>query len=273
VGDAVKLSRPPDLDPHMAAPDRAFRRPLVCEFVGLPGAGKTSAAANIVQQLRARGSPCGERRSLGRGTGSRVLSRIRKTGFQLTHLRHFMSALWFGMSVRPPAAVSVPRAYRVANWAVGLSRVRHHGFNPVILDQGIVQELWSVTLTGSRWSQSAMERVLKGILREANLFLVLVYLDVGVDVAAERIRRRPPSTSRFDRLDPPQAKRLLTSREATLKRLFDQVVTATAAPWCRVDGERSIEDVSAEVIAFLDSVAEPCPDHPRPRPPQWRFAQ
>jgi thymidylate kinase len=269
----VRLSRPPALDPHVAEPARAFQRPLVCEFVGLPGAGKTSAAVNIVQQLRARGSPCGERRSLGRGTGGRVLSRIRKTEFHLTHLRHLMSALRFGMSVRPPAAASVARAYRVANWAVGLSRVRHHGFDPVILDQGVVQELWSVTLTGSHWSQNAMERVLRGILREADLFLVLVYLDVGVDVAAERIRRRPPSTSRFDRLALSQAKRLMTSREPTLKRLFDQVVTATAAPWCRVNGERAIEDVGAEVIAFLDSVAETRPDRPRPSPPHWRIAQ
>jgi hypothetical protein len=161
----------------------------------------------------------------------------------------------------------------VANWVVALSRIRHYGFDPVILDQGIVQDLWSVTLTGSRWSQGAMERVLKGILRDANLFLVLVFLDIGVDVAAERIRRRPPSTSRFDHLDPPQAKRLLASRETTLKRLFDQAVTATAAPWCRIDGERALGDVSAEVIAFLDSVAETGPDHPPPKPPHERIAQ
>jgi hypothetical protein len=177
------------------------------------------------------------------------------------------------MSVRPLDAVSVLHAYRVANWAVGLSRVRHYGFDPVILDQGILQDLWSATLAGSRWSQGAMERVLRGILRDANLSLVLVFLDIGVDVAAERIRRRPPSTSRFDRLDPAQAERLLASREVTLKRLFDQAVTATAAPWCRIDGERALEDVSAEVIAFLDSVAETGPNHRRPKPPRWRMGQ
>lgn len=269
----MSRSRLPDLDPHVTAPDRAVRRPVVCEFVGLPGAGKTSAAASVVQQLRARGSPCGERRSLGRGTAGPVLSRIRNTGFHLTHSRHLLSALRFGMSVRPVGAVSVPHAYRVANWAVALNRVRRYGFDPVILDQGILQELWSVTLAGSRWSQSAMERVLRGILREASLSLVLVFLDIGIDAAAERIRRRPPTTSRFDRLDPPQAKRLLASREVTLKRLFDQAVTATAAPWCRIDGERALEDVSAEVIAFLDSVATTGPNHRRPQPPRWGMGQ
>jgi hypothetical protein len=40
-----------------------------------------------------------------------------------------------------------------------------------------------------------------------------------------------------------------------------------------VDGERALEDVSAEVIAFLDSIAERRPAYARLSPAEARIAQ
>jgi hypothetical protein len=253
------MSQPIQPDSLGANAYRGVRRPLVCELVGLPGAGKTSAAARIVQQMRAGGCSCGDRPSLGRGRRSRALSQIRKAEFHLTHPRHLAAALRFGLSVHPLNIASVSRAYRVSNWAYGLSRARNRGFERVILDQGIVQELWSVTLTGSRWSPRALDAVLRGILAGTDVSLALVYLDIGIDEASDRLRRRPVTTSRFDRMELSEARALLSSREAGLKELFQRAVALTGAPWCRVDGERALEDVCAQVTAFVDGIADGYP--------------
>jgi hypothetical protein len=176
-------------------------------------------------------------------------------GFHVTHPYPLAAALRFGLSVRPLNIVSASRAFRVSSWAYGLNRMRSRGFERVILDQGIVQELWSVTLTGSRWSPEALDAVLRGVFTVAAVSPALIYLDVGIDEAAARLRQRPIGTSRFDRMGPAEVRGLLSSREAGLKQVFERAVALTGAPWCRIDGERAMEDVCADVMAFVDSIA------------------
>jgi hypothetical protein len=184
---------------------------------------------------------------------------LRKAEFHLTHPRYMASALRFGLSVHPLNIASVSRVYRVSNWAYGLSRARNQGFERVILDQGIVQELWSVTLTGSRWSPRALDAVLLEMLAGTGVSLALVYLDIGIEEATDRLRRRPVSTSRFDRMDLSEARALLSSRDAGLKEFFQRAVAVTGAPWCRVNGERALHDVCAEVTAFVDGIVDGYP--------------
>jgi thymidylate kinase len=134
--------------------------------------------------------------------------------------------------------------------------MRNRGFERVILDQGVVQELWSVTLTGSRWSPEALDEMLRGLFAATAVSPALVYLDVGIDEAAARLRQRPIGTSRFDRMGLAQVRELLSSREARLKQLFERAVALTGAPWCRIDGERAVEDVCADVTAFVNSIGD-----------------
>ena len=250
------MSRPSPADSLAAKAHRELPGPLVCELVGLPGAGKTTAAARIVQQMRAEGYVCGERRSIGGGVRSRAISKLRRMGFHVTHSHHLAAALRLGLSVRPLNIASVSRAFRVSSWAYALSRMRNRGFERVILDQGIVQELWSVTLTGSRWSPEALDEMLRGLFAATAVSPALVYLDVGIDEAAARLRQRPIGTSRFDRMGLAQVRELLSSREARLKQLFERAVALTGAPWCRIDGERAVEDVCADVTAFVNSIQD-----------------
>lgn len=255
--------------PHPADRPGTGEGPAVCELVGLPGAGKTATTARIVEQLRARGVRCGDRRSLGAVVAGQGFSRLRTLGFHVTHPRHLLSAVRLGASVRPFAAISLPRAYRVASWSVALRHVGRSGFDPVILDQGIVQEIWSLTLDGACWSRSLIEAVVRGLQGDGGLSPMLVYLDVGIDAALKRIRQRLPTNSRFDNLRLPEARRLLTEREARLRQIFDQVVSATGTRWCRIDGEQPLDESCAEVIAFWESAsgAHPPPAHGSTPPP------
>jgi thymidylate kinase len=250
------MSRPFPADPPVAKAYRAAAGPLVCELVGLPGAGKSTAAARIVQHLRAAGYACGDRRSLARDARSGATSRLRQAGFQVTHPYPLAAALRLGLSVRPLTIASVSRALGASSWAYGLSRLRQGGLERVVLDQGVVQELWSVTLTGKRWSPAAMDAVLRGVFGALFVPPALVYLDVGIDEAAARLRQRPNGSSRFDRMEPAEVRRLLSEREARLRQIFERAVTLTGARWCRIDGGRALDDVCADVMAFLDPMAD-----------------
>jgi hypothetical protein len=176
-------------------------------------------------------------------------------GFQVTHPYPLAAALWFGLSVRPLNIASVSRAVRASSWAYGLSRIRNEDLKCVVLDQGIVQELWSVTLTGDHWSPAALDAVFRGVFAATSVSPALVYLDVGIDEAVARLRQRPTGTSRFDRMQPAEVRRLLTKREARLKQIFERAVAVTGARWCKVDGGRALEAVCADVMAFVDSMA------------------
>lgn len=228
---------------------------LIVELAGLPGAGKTAVAGRVAAQLRSQGFACGERRLVAPVHIGRMRYYGGRVAFSLRHRRPLAAALRFGLGVRPLARSSITHALSLAAWAYRLRVAADQGYDRVILDQGIVQDAWSVVAMSERWNAEALDRTLRNILLGAPATWVLAYLDVDIDVAAERIGSRPTSSSRFDRLDTAATRRLLTTGRDRLEQIVDRAVAVTQAPHCRLDGHRPLEDTAARLVDFIDSVA------------------
>ena len=243
------------LPPPTATRSDPPARPLVVEFVGLPGAGKTTVSRRVVAQQRWEGRVCGHRRQLGRGHSSRLVHYASKAAFHVRHRQHLPAALQVGLTVRPRSLSSALHAVALASWAYGLRVARERQLELLILDQGPLQEAWSVIVAGEHWDRRAMCRVLGGILVGSGLPFAFVHLHVDVELAIDRIRQRSFGGSRFDSMSDVEAKRVLTAHRADLEVLIGDAAAITGAAARTIDGSLPLDTLCAAVAEFIDGIA------------------
>ena len=213
-----------------AAYQRALRPRRVdrIEFFGLPGSGKTTIARHVVALL---GDDDGDVLFSGHlmgdelGPWHRALRRLAMIATTLP--RHGGSALGAARGlIGLPAG---PRDVVKSLWnyasvvAMGLKH-RRGGHGLLVMDQGIVQAMWSARMHGGA-KRSAPVSLVAGDDVERTLF---VRVDTAVEAARARLLRRPGRTSRMQRPD-----------------RIDEV-----SLWCR--GEEIVADLTSEIEAALE---------------------
>ncbi|HUR12523.1 MAG TPA: hypothetical protein VM012_14200 [Flavitalea sp.] len=87
----------------------------------------------------------------------------------------------------------------------------------VLLDQWIIQELWSVTIFRMKSYNRISKEISKFYFRTDAVF----YLDVDVNTATERISRRSTTFSRFDRMDKATRAKELLKYKSYLYQLYE----------------------------------------------------
>jgi thymidylate kinase len=151
-------------------------RAIVIELAGLPGAGKTSICEQVGGRFLGRGDI-----GIARLRPSRELWRVS------------VAVLRLAFSIRPFSPTRIGRAFDL------IAFLRYYMRNcglPVIVDQGLVQKLWSTLIESQSYSDSALEDTVDALAPFAPD--VLVFLEIPPDVAAERIAARVGGNSRFD---------------------------------------------------------------------------
>lgn len=247
--------------------ERRFHvEPFVLEFIGLPGAGKTAVAARLISELRARGITYVERRSPRRPSERTMVRRIRRAGALVRERRFMLAALRFAASVRPVSVGRLVRALRLTGWARQFRSYATSGVEVIVLDQGPLQDVWSLTVPSRRWNESAMQATVRRLLHTPRMARAFVYVDVDVETAAERLRRRRGSRSRFDRLSPAQMRAWLDTYERALTSVFEYAGQVIQAPCLRVDGTLPIDEAGRTVARFLDDVLPATADGLSPAP-------
>ena len=243
--------------------------PLIVEFVGLSGAGKTTVANRIIAQMRSQGRACAGRRLIvGRGV-NRAVHCTRVAAFNLRSRQHLPSALRYGLAVQPFRTSRVIEALKLSSWAYRFNIARAMSLPLVILDQGVVQQAWSTLLDGQLRDERVLCAVLENVICSAPVSFAYVYFDVAVEVALRRIESRPKMRSYFDRMEPAAARRLLMTYKGHLERILSYAVDLTNAPCHRVDGDRSLDENCDDVVRFVDQItarqlcqARACPGQP-----------
>jgi thymidylate kinase len=81
-----------------------------------------------------------------------------------------------------------------------------------------------------------------------------VYVQVDVETAAERLRRRRGSSSRFARLSLAEMRVWLGTYERALTSVFEYAGHITNAPCLRLDGSLPIDEAARNVARFLDDL-------------------
>jgi thymidylate kinase len=146
-------------------------------------------------------------------------------------------------------------AMKAANWALRIADPPAKGWDLAVVDQGIVQEVWSTVVGSSRWSTEALRRLLRTVFARAPIAPVFVHLQVEPAIALERVNSRSSMRSRFDRMSDDCALQLLERHVADLELASRLVVEVTDAPHLRIDASASIPEMCREVTEFVESCA------------------
>jgi hypothetical protein len=202
------------------------RRNLVVEFVGLPGVGKSYAARLVAARLAAAGTPVASsalRVNQELGTFRRVAYKLGLCAGEM--LRRPTGAFRVGrVLIRSHQQSRVDVVRLSYNWffLVGLLRRARARPSVEVLDEGIVQLLWSIGFAGDE--QVVRER--SSELLAASAFPlplpdVVVVVEAPLVLIESRLEGRASRAGRVDRIEPAQ-------REVALIRgahLFGEVLS------------------------------------------------
>ncbi len=227
--------------------------PLIVEFVGLPGAGKSTVAAQVFEQLQLEGRTVISRSQiLAQWHNTHLVKRLfQLVPHRVNHWRVLLNSLFFALRVQPISRWSILQALKTfVNVKRNDAVARAHSNDQIILlDQGAIQELWSVGITGRPPQSSAIQHGIEPILRDRRL--AIVYFNADVNTALERIMHRPrKGICQFDMMKPDEA-------YASLSRYFPCLEKAvhhaqfTGVPVLEVDSSLQIEQQSEAIVAWI----------------------
>ena len=175
---------------------------LTVEFLGVPGAGKSTVSVRVAQILSAKGIrveqpsyPLAHGVGFVRRAARKSLPVLREI---LTHPVYAVRSSWAILSTRQDSAVVLVKM--IFNWLLVSSLVRcADGPGVHLYDQGIFQALWSIELGGR---PGAMRRLVDRLGAEIPLPRVVTVLEASQGTSERRLDARPDRASRLDRRDP-----------------------------------------------------------------------
>lgn len=201
----------------------------IIEFIGLPGAGKSSLASEVIRELKESGYQCYNHEQVFKN--SSISNKwLHALCYYLKNIQ--LATLLFLYTLR-----SSPFNWR--NLKYNCSRLQHllkmivmlektlqktKNSSVMVFDQGIVQCVWSITSL----SGTANEKILKkcAALKKHIFPGIIVYVQIDPDTAAQRITARQ-SSCLFDHLGLAQAKETFSRQKgnypiiiSTLKKVI-----------------------------------------------------
>jgi thymidylate kinase len=226
----------------------------VVEFLGLPGAGKSTLADRLLARLAARGLACGGAVDLARLRGGRIRHYTRAAKFVYQRGRHVPAAMRLAAAVTPATSARWWLAAKLAMWPYRLGIAQARRFETLVLDQGPLQSAWIVLLEGSLLDDRVLADALNDLLADDARAFAFIYVDIAPEVAAVRIETRGPMDAPFDR-GRTETQRRLASHRQQLERVLRVALERTGAPVLRLDGSASLDENDRRIDAFLDGLA------------------
>ena len=209
---------------------RPTGRPLIIELAGLPGAGKTSLTERVSLPHRGR-----------RDIGLLNLP-LRRETWPVAR-----AATMLAVSIRPWKPGYLLRAIKL------VLALRCYGpvdADLVIMDQGLVQKLWSFLIEAQSYPAQRLEDLVDALSPFAADHLV--WIGVPHTLAAQRIAGRVGGNSRFDGQDAETITRRLENLEGVYMRLIGMFRSKSSMSVVNLDGTADLKD-NASLIDELAS--------------------
>ncbi|MGB5715362.1 MAG: hypothetical protein WBM44_31175, partial [Waterburya sp.] len=156
-------------------------KPLIVEFVGLPGAGKTTVSQQVALKLRERGLQIVFRDEiLKQWHGENVLQKaIQLVPDNLNHWNILINSLTFALQVKPINQQSFSKAAKIfTNVKRNDAVARTKDCEIILLDQGLLQETWSVSITGSPPQTKYLKRSITPLFHNRSTIIIYCQLDI-----------------------------------------------------------------------------------------------
>lgn len=197
----------------------------VIEFVGLPGAGKST----ITRALPAHWPT-------SRNTDPAPLPLPRR-------LAVYRTALPFMLSLRPLETMDARRLTRLA---AELRFYEREAAGPLVIDQGMIQKLWSILLSRRTYSGEALSRLVAVLAPSAPDLLVV--LGTTPQVAAQRLATRNAGNARLQKLPRQEMEQGLVAGQALYATLLDLYRRHSSARLLELSGLDPVEVSATQVM-------------------------
>lgn len=205
---------------------------LFVEFLGLPGAGKTTIANQTVRGLQKLDFNV-YTRDLFMADRASVKPRERRIRYFSFCVRNFLlllTTIRYANSIKPFNIDAFDFGYqffRIANKMNEACRyATRRKCQIIVFDQGVLQALSSIALSGQMRSRSLLKR--RMLHFHNHLFdgkdMFIPFINVEIEIANQRIRQRPSFESRFDRMDTEVSKIKLSENAKNLLLIFETVL-------------------------------------------------
>jgi thymidylate kinase len=208
------------LKDHSKEVNLSKHKALIIEFVGPPGAGKTTSCRYFDQQLKEKGLRVATLQDikdyLRRMNFSEKLLMLSKALLVRGHiLLLYTASLAFN---RIYSANSIYRYIRLTLFDLALQKfVKEKKVDVVLLEQWVIQELWSATIFKLKSYDKLKEHLTRFYFKTD----FVLYFDIDVATASERIEMRNTNLSRFDRMDSSKRFEELMKYSAYLYQLYE----------------------------------------------------
>ncbi len=232
-------------------------RVLFVEFIGLPGAGKTTIAREIMTNLKQQGIRVADIGSINRlegGTGKSWKQKIGRLPFYFyfifRHWRLSKSVIYYVLRTKPVLIEDVIKVRHVFALDETYRRMREgrlaDNYDVAISDRGILHVVFSLTAMKRVPSRDSLRELLGIIFERHDIYPVMLSIDAHT--AQERIVERETSASRYDFLSREQALERLTLHQATIAELFETSARLSPEGGLPIEASRSIAE-NTKVIA------------------------
>ncbi|PZF75538.1 hypothetical protein DK847_16975 [Aestuariivirga litoralis] len=205
----------------------------VIEFVGLPGAGKST----ITRALPAHWPT-------SRNTDPAPLPLPRR-------LAVYRAALPFMLSLRPLETMDARRLTRLA---AELRFYEREAAGPLVIDQGMIQKLWSLLLDRRSHDPAALDRLVAALAPTAADLIVC--LNTPPALAAERLIARNGGNSRLQKRPEDEMRQGLVSGQALYGMLMDLYRHHSAGRVLELSGHDPVEVSAAKVMAAVSEIRQ-----------------
>ena len=238
----------------MTKPLTTSQNPLVVEFVGLPGSGKTTVSHLVTSKLKAKGIKIISREEiLQQWHQQKVLQKLLKLFSSNSNQWNILrDSLIFAAQVKPINLQSFLRAGKVfVNVKRNDDVVDAGNCQIILLEQGLLQTVWSIVITGSLPQLSYPKRAMTDLFD--NRSIAVINCNIDLNTAVSRIKNRPrkkKKDSYFDLMDSKSLHYLLTKYFPYLQEIVHCAQTAKI-PILEVDSSVTVEENSEKIVSWI----------------------
>ncbi|MGE5251974.1 MAG: hypothetical protein ACM3QS_17350 [Bacteroidota bacterium] len=235
------------------------RQPLLIEFIGLPGAGKTTIAQRVKAELEGQGYRCFGLSSIDSpeavekkkgGPFNKVKTLSRTLLSCLIYREIAASALSYTLRVRPLDRRTLRRLVTLLSRLDFTGGLVRSDYDILLLDQGLLQNIWSIAVSGDPpEDETHLKRLLKSVLDQFSPLIVGVH--VGADLAADRVTTRRTMRSRFDRMDASRTEPLFVKYQDVISRILSLSADIQEEACLDVNGGKPPEQNVQLIVPFI----------------------